>query len=67
MDAWRAKRILSGFNGKEAICSIFAKWNGLPRQDADAIWEGYLEFMVIKVWFGCQMLLKIFELYELHR
>ena len=52
MDAWRAKRILSGFGGREAICHVFAERNGLPRQDADAIWEGYLEFMVLKVRFS---------------
>ena len=52
MAAWRAKRILMGYAGKEAICNVFAGRKGLPKQEVDSLWEGYLEFMVIKasVW-----------------
>ena len=48
MDASRAKRILEGYSGKDAICNVFAQRQAMPKQEIDSLWEGYLEFMVIK-------------------
>ena len=48
MDAWKAKKILDGYPGKDAICKVFAERQAMPKQEIESLWEGYLEFMVIK-------------------
>ena len=49
MDVWKAKRVLMGYSGKEDICNVFMKRRGLPRLEVHSLWEGYVEFMVLKV------------------
>ena len=48
MDAWKAKRTLMGYTNKEAICNVFERRQGVTKQEVDSLWDGYLEFMVIK-------------------
>ena len=37
-----------GYSGKEAICSVFMERQGILQEEAYSLWDGYLEFMVIK-------------------
>ena len=48
MDAWKAKRTLVGYANKEAICNVFEMRQGLTKREVESLWDGYLEFMVIK-------------------
>ena len=30
------------------VCNVFERRQGLTKQEVDSLWDGYLEFMVIK-------------------
>ena len=48
MDAKKAKRMLSQYTGKNDICNIFMKKEGISKSKANTLWDNYVEFMVVK-------------------
>ena len=48
MDALKAKKLLKTFTGKNDIRDLFIKKEGLSKNEMEKLWDGYLEFMIIK-------------------
>jgi len=49
MNAFKAKDILSTYNGKNHICDLFWRKENLSKTAINILWDHYLEFMTIKV------------------
>ena len=48
MDVIKAKNILLGYAGKQEICDIFMRKEGISLTELNSLWNSYVEFMVIK-------------------
>ena len=48
MNAFKAKEILSRFNGKDQICELFTKKQHYLKEKSKKLWDEYIEFMTIK-------------------
>merc|ERR1712018_604434 len=48
MDVREAKRTLKEFQGAEHICNVFKKTNFISDSEMEALWDNYLEFMIVK-------------------
>ena len=48
MDVIKAKSILLEYAGKQEICDIFMRKEGISLTELNSLWKSYVEFMVIK-------------------
>ena len=48
MNAFKAKEILSRFEGKDKICNLFKEKEQYFGVKTSELWDGYIEFMTIK-------------------